>query len=49
MQVEPPFGEVVLAEGYWFARDRLADPAHEWFFDRLDEVARRWPTSRSGW
>ncbi len=39
VQVEPPFGEVVLAEGYWFARDRLADPAHEWFFDRLDEVA----------
>lgn len=38
VQVEPPFGEVVLAEGYWFAHDRLADPSHEWLFDRLDEV-----------
>jgi DNA-binding transcriptional LysR family regulator len=38
--VEPPFDEVVLAEGYWFAGDRLSDPAHRWFFDRLDEVAR---------
>jgi DNA-binding transcriptional LysR family regulator len=36
--VEPPFGEVVLAEGYWFGRDRLADPAHQWLFARLDEV-----------
>jgi DNA-binding transcriptional LysR family regulator len=36
--VEPPFGEVVLAEGYWFAPDRLSDPAHRWFFDRLDAV-----------
>ena len=39
MLVEPPFGEVVLAEGYWFAGDRLADPAHRWLFDRLDELA----------
>ncbi|GCD89933.1 LysR family transcriptional regulator [Nocardioides sp. LS1] len=38
VQVEPPFGEVLLAEGYWFGRDRLADPAHQWFFARLDEV-----------
>jgi DNA-binding transcriptional LysR family regulator len=38
--VEPPFDEVVLAEGYWFAGDRLSDPAHRWFFDRLDELAR---------
>jgi DNA-binding transcriptional LysR family regulator len=38
VQVEPPFDEVVLAEGYWFARDRLADPAHQWLFERLDEV-----------
>ncbi|HET8987936.1 MAG TPA: LysR family transcriptional regulator [Humibacillus sp.] len=37
--VEPPFGEVVLAEGYWFAADRLSDPAHRWLFDRLDETA----------
>ncbi|HEY5335688.1 MAG TPA: LysR family transcriptional regulator [Mycobacteriales bacterium] len=36
--VEPPFGEVVLAEGYWFGNDRLADPAHQWLFARLDEV-----------
>lgn len=39
VQVEPPFGQVLLAEGYWFGHDRLADPAHEWLFDRLDEVA----------
>ncbi len=39
VQVEPPFGEVPLAEGYWFAHDRLADPASEWLFARLDEVA----------
>jgi DNA-binding transcriptional LysR family regulator len=37
--VEPPFGEVVLAEGYWFARDRLSDPAHRWFFGQLEAVA----------
>jgi DNA-binding transcriptional LysR family regulator len=37
--VEPPFDEVVLAEGYWFAPDRLSDPAHRWLFDRLDELA----------
>ena len=36
---EPPFGEVVLAEAYWFLPDRLADPAHEWLFARLDEAA----------
>jgi len=38
VQVEPPFGEVVLAEAYWFVHDRLADPAHVWLFDRFDEV-----------
>jgi DNA-binding transcriptional LysR family regulator len=38
VQVEPPFGQVLLAEGYWFARDRMADPAHQWLFARLDEV-----------
>jgi DNA-binding transcriptional LysR family regulator len=36
--VEPPFGEVVLAEGYWFDIDRLSDPAHRWLFGRLDAV-----------
>jgi DNA-binding transcriptional LysR family regulator len=39
VQVEPPFSEVVLAEGYWFGTDRLSDPAHRWFFARLDELA----------
>lgn len=38
-QLELPFDDVLLAEGYWFARDRLADPAHRWLFARLDEVA----------
>jgi DNA-binding transcriptional LysR family regulator len=37
--IEPPFGEVLLAEGYWYARDRLSDPAHRWLFARLDELA----------
>lgn len=37
--VEPPFDEVVLAEGYWYARDRLSDPAHRWLFARLDQLA----------
>ena len=37
--VEPPFEEVVLAEGYWYARDRLSDPAHRWLFARLDQLA----------
>lgn len=39
VMVEPPFGEVMLAEGYWFAADRLSDPAHRWLFGRLDAVA----------
>jgi DNA-binding transcriptional LysR family regulator len=43
--VEPPFDEVVLAEGYWFAPDRLSDPAHRWLFDRLDELAGELTTS----
>lgn len=38
VQVEPPFGRVLLAEGYWYARDRGTDPAHQWLFARLDEV-----------
>ena len=37
--VQPPFDEVVLAEGYWYAHDRLSDPAHRWLFARLDELA----------
>ena len=37
--VEPPFGRVLLAEAYWFAQSRLYDPAHQWLFDRMDEVA----------
>jgi DNA-binding transcriptional LysR family regulator len=36
VMVEPPFGEVLLAEGYWFAEHRLADPAYRWIFERLD-------------
>jgi DNA-binding transcriptional LysR family regulator len=39
VMVEPPFDEVVLAEGYWFAHDRISDPAHRWLFARLDELA----------
>ena len=38
VMVEPPFGEVVLAEGYWYASDRLSDPAHRWLFARLDQL-----------
>jgi len=37
--VEPPFDDVVLAEGYWFGHDRLSDPAHRWLFARFDELA----------
>ncbi len=37
--VPAPFGEVVLAEGYWYADHRESDPGHRWFLDRLDEVA----------
>jgi DNA-binding transcriptional LysR family regulator len=36
---EPPFGEVLLPEGYWFDPDRLSDPAHRWLFGRLDAVS----------
>jgi DNA-binding transcriptional LysR family regulator len=39
VQVEPPFGELLLSEGYWFSADRLSDPAHRWLFSRLDAVA----------
>jgi DNA-binding transcriptional LysR family regulator len=34
--VEPPFGDVVLAEGYHFAEHRLSDPAYRWMFSRLE-------------
>ncbi len=37
--VPPPFGQVLLAEGYWFSADRLSDPAHRWLFGKLDAVA----------
>ncbi|WP_300680929.1 LysR family transcriptional regulator [Nocardioides sp.] len=37
--VEPPFGEVLLAEGYWFSEHRLADPAYRWIFGRLEAAA----------
>lgn len=39
--VEAPFGEVVLAEAYWYAAHRESDPGHRWFLDQLDEVARQ--------
>lgn len=38
LMVEPPFPRVPLVEGYWFAEDRLSDPAHRWLFGRLDAV-----------
>jgi hypothetical protein len=44
VMVEPPFDEVVLAEGYWYASDRLSDPAHRWLFARLDELAKELAT-----
>ncbi|MBP6994638.1 MAG: LysR family transcriptional regulator [Phycicoccus sp.] len=37
--LEPPFAELVLAEGYWFDPDRTSDPAHRWFFGILDDLA----------
>lgn len=45
---EPPFGEAVLAEAYWFLPDRLADPAHEWLFTRLDEAGAALSASSGG-
>lgn len=36
VMVEPPFGEVLVAEGYWYAEHRLADPAYRWIFGRLE-------------
>lgn len=37
--VEPPFAEVVLAEGYWFDRERMGYAAHRWLFGVLDQLA----------
>lgn len=37
--VEPPMDTMLLAEGYYYGRDRLSDPAHRWLFARLDELA----------
>lgn len=36
--MEPPFGEVLLVEGYWYAATRLHDPGTRWLFGLLDEV-----------
>jgi len=38
----------VLAEAYWFLPDRLADPAHEWLFTRLDEAGAALSASSGG-
>jgi DNA-binding transcriptional LysR family regulator len=43
-EVELPFEELVLAEGYWFGPDRLSDPAHRWLFGRLDAVRQELET-----
>ncbi|HET6940495.1 MAG TPA: LysR family transcriptional regulator [Nocardioides sp.] len=43
-EVELPFEELVLAEGYWFGADRLSDPAHRWLFGRLDAVRQELET-----
>ncbi|MFT4265166.1 MAG: LysR family transcriptional regulator [Nocardioides sp.] len=48
--LEPPFGTVLLPEGYWFAPNRLSDPAHRWLFGRLDAVsAELSPDGVEGW
>ncbi|MEP9385181.1 LysR family transcriptional regulator [Nocardioides sp. KR10-350] len=39
VMVEPPFGEALLAEGYWFAEHRLSDPAYRWLFGRLEAAS----------
>lgn len=36
--VEPPFGNVDLAEGYYFAPSRCHDASYRWLLERLDEV-----------
>lgn len=42
--VPPPFGEVVMTEGYWFAATRMSDPAHRWLFERLDAILDEYAT-----
>lgn len=41
VQLEPPFGDVILAEGYWYAPNRLDDPGDRWLFSVLDELAEQ--------
>lgn len=36
--VQPPFGDVILSEGYWFEENRSADPANRWLMGCLDAV-----------
>lgn len=43
--VDPPFEEMLLAEGYWYGVHRESDPGHRWFLDRLDEVAAELPAA----
>ncbi|MFF5078233.1 LysR family transcriptional regulator [Actinoplanes sp. NPDC000266] len=50
LMIEPPFPQSLLAEGYWYAEDRLSDPADRWLFGRLDAlgaVLRRASPGRS--
>jgi DNA-binding transcriptional LysR family regulator len=43
VMVEPPFAEVPIQQAYWFAKGRLADPLHRWFFALLDRLAVQLP------
>ena len=45
VQVEPPFDEVVLAEGYWFAGDRLPTPPTAGSSPASTSSPRSWPRS----
>jgi DNA-binding transcriptional LysR family regulator len=38
VMTEPPFGQVLLVESYWFDPSRLDDPVYRWLFERLDEA-----------
>jgi DNA-binding transcriptional LysR family regulator len=40
VMVEPPFGRVVLAEGYYFAPGRARDAAYRWLLDQLEEAGK---------
>jgi DNA-binding transcriptional LysR family regulator len=40
VMLEPPFGTVLLVEGYWFAASRAHDAGDRWLFAQLDEVGR---------